>query len=157
MNFSRYVVCAFLLLSGAAAVQANEAGTGSDLWLLAKYDTNGDQVITMDEISVRREKLFARLDVDADGLVSFAEYQSLDVQKRELLLKARFDKLDLDHDGEVSAEEYSSYLGSFDRFDTDGDGRLTQQEMTERRVAAVEKSAGDTRCLLWLCVRTSLD
>lgn len=163
MTFVRYVVSrcvlgALLMLSGAVvSVQADESGTGSDLWLLAKYDANGDQIITMDEISVRREKRFARLDVDADGLVSFAEYQSLDVQKRELLLKARFDKLDLDHDGEVSAEEYSSYLGSFDRFDSDGDGRLTQQEMSSRRVAAVETAAADTRCLLWLCVRTSLD
>jgi hypothetical protein len=59
--------------------------------------------------------------------------------------------------GEVSAEEYSSYLGSFDRFDSDGDGRLTQQEMSSRQMAAAQKSGEDTRCLLWLCVRTTLD
>ncbi len=161
MTFSRYVaryVMGALLAFGAViSLHAEESGTGSDLWLLAKYDANGDQIITMDEISVRREKRFGRLDVDADGLVSFAEYQSLDVQKRELLLKARFDKLDLNHDGEVSAEEYSSYLGSFDRFDSDGDGRLTAKEMNSRQVAAVQKAGDDTRCLLWVCVRTSLD
>lgn len=158
MNFSRCITSVLLVLSGvAASVQANEAGSGSDLWLLAKYDANGDQVITMDEISLRREKRFDRLDQDADGLVSFDEYQTLDVMKRELLLKARFDKLDLNQDGQVSSEEYSSYLGSFDRFDSDGDGKLTQQEMNARQVAAAQKSADDTRCLLWLCVRTSLD
>lgn len=158
MNFSRCIASVFLALSGVVvSAQANEAGSGSDLWLLAKYDANGDQVITMDEISLRREKRFDRLDQDADGLVSFEEYQTLDVMKRELLLKARFDKLDLDQDGQVSNEEYSSYLGSFDRFDSDGDGKLTQQEMNTRQVATAQKSADDTRCLLWLCVRTSLD
>lgn len=157
MIFSRYLAGVFLAVVAVAPLQADESGTGSDLWLLAKYDANGDQIITMDEVSVRREKRFGRLDVDADGLVSFAEYQSLDVQKRELLLKARFDKLDLNHDGEVSAEEYSSYLGSFDRFDSDGDGRLTAKEMSSRQVAAAQKNSDDTRCLLWVCVRTSLD
>ena len=155
---ARYIAGALLVVSGfVASAQANNAGTGSDLWLLAKYDADGDQVITLEEISVRREKRFGRVDVDADGLVSFDEYQSLDVQKRELLLKARFDKLDLNHDGEVSAEEYSSYLGSFDRFDSNGDGRLTQQEMGPRQVAAVKKAGDDSLCLLWVCVRTSLD
>lgn len=158
MNFSRCIASVLLVFSGAVvSAQANETGGGSDLWLLAKYDANGDQVITMDEISVRREKRFSRMDEDADGLVSFEEYQFLDVQKRELLLKARFDKLDLDHDGQVSTEEYSSYLGSFDRFDSDGDGKLTQQEMSARQVATMQKSADDTRCLLWFCVRGSLD
>lgn len=157
MKFSRSILAAVLAVGGmVASAQANDVGS-SELWLLAKYDTNGDQVITMDEISHRREKLFARLDADADGQVTFAEYQTLDIEKRELLLKARFDKLDLDHDGDVSADEYSSYLGSFDRFDSDGDGRLTQEEMESKQVAAVSKTGKDTRCLLWICVRSSLD
>jgi len=140
----------------ATSGYADDVGS-SEVWLLAKYDSNGDQVITMDEISHRREKLFGRLDSDADGQVTFAEYQTLDIEKRELLLKARFDKLDLDHDGDVSADEYSSYLGSFDRFDSDGDGRLTQNEMEAKQVAAVSKSGKDAHCLLWICVRSSFD
>jgi hypothetical protein len=129
-------------------------------WLLAKYDFNGDSVISADEIAYRRERVFEGMDADADGVVSLDEYHYQDARKREVLIRARFLKLDLDGDGDLTAEEYSSYLGSFDRFDSDGDGYVSEAEM--KQPAAVQHTAPerhavdeDTHCLLWLCVRTS--
>jgi Ca2+-binding EF-hand superfamily protein len=158
MKFPRALVVSGLVLAClAGSGRAEEQSASNDLWLLAKYDTNGDQVISQDEVSGRRDRMFGHLDLDQDGLVKFSEYQSLDVRKRELLLKARFDKLDLDGDGELSAEEYRSYLGSFDRFDRDGDGRISAADINQVPAAVAVSQSANTRCVLWFCVRGNLD
>lgn len=142
------------------SVQAAEDGDSQtqDSWLMAKYDVNGDNIISADEISSKRDKIFAYMDADENGVVTFAEYQALDVRKREVVLEARYKRLDLNHDGRISAEEYRSYLGSFERFDADGDGRISADDMKAETVEKTTEVAGDdTHCLLWFCVRTSMD
>lgn len=136
------------------SVSAQGESVVAERWLIAKYDMNGDQEISVDEVSAKREKLFGYMDGDADGEVSFQEYQELDISKRQLLLQARFAKLDLNHDGRLNAAEYSSYLGSFDSFDQNGDGYISPDEMT--RPLPTDASADDAFCLLWLCVRSSI-
>lgn len=150
------------LLSGIVVAAPETAA--EDLWLLAKYDENGDKVITIDEISEKRKQIFARMDGDADGGVSFDEYLEVDKAKRQMLLKARFDKLDLDQDGNLSGEEYCSYLGSFERFDHDGDGNITPEEINQKPAAKVDLAKQpetsddeDVHCLFWVCIRTNLD
>lgn len=145
------------ILSGNV-VAAPEQAAG-DQWLLAKYDENGDNVITVDEISEKRKEIFTYMDDNADGGVSFNEYRDLDQAKRGMLLKARFNKLDLDQDGVLSDQEYVSYLGSFERFDQNGDGTITSDEIaspqkhTEKWIGKKEQE--DVHCLLWLCVRST--
>lgn len=149
--------------TAVASVYADEGTSKNEQWLLAKYDVNGDKVISIDEISEKRQKLYASMDLDADGGVTFGEYEYVDGVKRQMLLKARFNKLDLDQDGKLSSSEYCSYLGSFDRFDQDGDGNITTSEIdsskakidSARKTAEVE-SEEDTSCLLWFCFRSSL-
>lgn len=157
------LIAALLLVSAASQAEPGSSGNGQPVggnWLLAKYDANGDSVISADEISYKRERVFERMDADADGAVSVVEYQSLDARKREMLLRARFLKLDLDGDGRLTAQEYSSYLGSFDRLDSDGDGRVSSAEMAlssadERALnQMLTAEEPETHCLLWLCVRT---
>ena len=151
-------VLASCILSGSALAQP-ETGA-EDLWLLAKYDVNGDNVITVDEISDKRKQIFSRMDDNADGGVSFEEYLKLDTAKREMLLKARFSKLDLDEDGTLSDNEYCSYLGSFERFDQNGDGNISTADITRDTPSkvdiAVEENDENVLCLFWVCVRTKL-
>lgn len=140
-----------LCLSGLLALplaQANESAP----WLLAKYDLNGDDKITQEEIARKRQTLFSRMDANEDGDISFEEYQLTDQARRAALLKARFNKLDEDHNGQVSEAEYASFLGMFNSFDSNGDGALTSQEV-ELKPA---EGAQVTRCLLWFCLRTDL-
>ncbi|WP_239923502.1 EF-hand domain-containing protein [Agaribacterium haliotis] len=135
-----------------------EGLSAEDQRLLARYDANGDRVISADEVELKRKQAFERMDIDADGEVSFIEYEELDHKKRLPLLKARFDKLDQDQDGRLSGDEYASYLGSFERMDHNGDGQVSGDEISqpENSETAQLKPEADA-CFLWLCVRGSLD
>lgn len=159
MHVSRVIlVLGALVLAGMSSqVVAQQTKIDADRWLLAKYDTNGDQIISVDEVAVKREKLFSYMDGDEDGQVSFGEYQQLDVRKRQLLLQARFDKLDLDRNGILSAAEYSSYLGSFESFDINGDGYVSPDELAggEPIQTSSDEDTGEY-CLLWVCLRSSI-
>ncbi len=132
-------------------------GVSDEQWLLAKYDVNGDQVISSSEVADKRKQAFIRMDFNQDGDVSFDEYEDLDKVRRATILKARFDKLDSDRDGILSGAEYSSYLGSFERLDQNQDGIVSQKEMslnTEGKKKARRKEAD--LCLLWVCVRKNM-
>ncbi|WP_221627979.1 EF-hand domain-containing protein [Teredinibacter franksiae] len=155
-------VLAGCILSGNVVAQPESSA--DDLWLLAKYDGNGDNLITVDEISDKRKQIYSRMDDNSDGGVSFEEYFKLDVAKREMLLKARFNKLDLDQDGNLSGDEYCSYLGSFERFDHNGDGNISTDEITsappEKKVnlsKELKSPEENVHCLFWVCIRTELD
>ncbi len=144
----------WILLIGAAQAFAGQADTVDSQWLLSKYDLNGDTKITQDEVSHKRQAIFSYMDANGDGQISFKEYTTIDSLKRQTILKARFNKLDRDLDGEVTQAEYQSYSGQFNAIDSDGDGTLTSSELNKTREVAKTRS---TRCMLWFCVRTSLD
>ena len=147
-----------LLLLSALGAYAEPAP--KDHWLLAKYDVNGDQLISVDEVEKKRKKMFAGMDIDADGGVSFTEYQEVDSLKRARLLQARFKRLDLDKDGVLSDAEYSSYLGSFERFDKNGDGNISGAEISRSHGQAPANQKTEIladHCILWFCVRKSLN
>ncbi|MFT7560440.1 MAG: Ca2+-binding EF-hand superfamily protein [Flavobacteriales bacterium] len=157
MNILTKMIIGFIALIGSVAVIADD--NNNDQWLLAKYDVNGDQVISVNEIEDKRQRMFASMDSDANGGVSFDEYESLDKQRRQVILQARFNKLDLDRDGHLSGAEYSSYLGSFDRMDQNGDGRISQREINSKVAASkntVKVKPDADICLLWLCVRKNM-
>lgn len=142
---------AFILLA-AQAVHADDK-PADDLWLLAKYDSNGDSVISAGEIENKRQRVFAHMDENADGDVSFEEYKSLDSRKRDPILQAQFAKLDANNDGRLSGQEYSTYLGSFERMDQNGDGQVTKGEISPKAESVEEVKPEADLCLLWVCVR----
>ncbi|WP_240946186.1 EF-hand domain-containing protein [Pseudomaricurvus alkylphenolicus] len=147
---------ASLLILCSMTVQADDKLQAAEpQWLMAKYDLNGDARITQQEITHKKLALFNRMDRNGSGDVSFSEYENMDQSKRQALLKARFLKLDDNHDGLVSQEEYASFLGMFASIDANGDGALSPHEMTQDE--AKQSKEDNQYCLLWLCVRTSLD
>ena len=143
--------------TASSADDRDAASKQTEQWLMAKYDTNGDSIISVDEISQKREKMFSHMDDNGDGQVSMQEYALLDAKKRALIVRARFSKLDANADGKLTDEEYIQYYGAFGAFDLDGNGKITSAEITSDTDAASTQVATSTepKCFLWLCVRST--
>ncbi|MEW2587882.1 EF-hand domain-containing protein [Streptomyces virginiae] len=112
-----------------------------------------------------KQRIFAMLDRDGDGVVSRTEYLArVDraaaamgrggddpvVHTARAAHEHVFADMDADHDGRVTFEEYRAWAGHesferscrsalgslFDVADHDGDGRLTREEFTQLRMAS---------------------
>lgn len=147
INLMRALLC--LLLGSNSALWADDGSR-----LLAKYDLNGDDLITQDEVMSKKLNVFRHLDRNNDGQVDFSEYESMDAARREYLLKARFAKIDQNADDEVSEDEYSQFLGKFSSIDANSDGVLS---LSEVRVADGGADNNGSYCLWWFCFRTDFN
>lgn len=152
----RFLLRIFTFLPLSIFCVSAQSVFSEDLTLLAKYDVNGDNIISTTEVEDKRLQTFVKMDFDASGAVSFSEYEEIDKVKRLPILKARFNKLDTNRDGRLTGGEYSSYLGSFTRLDKNQDGQVSKREIKAAPSGdGVEKKEADL-CLLWVCVRSSI-
>ena len=119
---------------GLAGLAAADDGRGR---YIAAYDTNGDGVVSSDEIIAVRTADFNTYDVNADGSLSLAEYQSLETAEQARRLTSAFSSLDTDSSSTLTLAEFTvnastgnSSLQSnvFALTDANGDGYLTQAE-----------------------------
>ena len=77
----RYAFTTIALLGLATTAWAGHGekhGKGFD-----KYDTNGDGVVSMDEVGEEKAKKWAKLDFDGDGVVTKAEYKEYKAMKKK--------------------------------------------------------------------------
>lgn len=77
------------------------------------------------EAGARGDRMFQRLDADADGQVTLAEVTA---RKTEVFTTA-----DANADGNLSLAEFTGINPLFDRADADGDGIVTRAEFDENR------------------------
>jgi Ca2+-binding EF-hand superfamily protein len=100
---------------------------------LAVFDSNGDRVVTQEEVTAFRDAQLARFDADGNGTLSLTEYQALWLDgMRERMVDA-FQDHDDDGDGEVTAAEFNERFARLvERIDRDGDGTV---ELDRRRPA----------------------
>jgi Ca2+-binding EF-hand superfamily protein len=103
-------------------------------------DTNGDGVITRAEFFAAQERLFTRLDRDADGYVDKDDqsHRLAGRSKAQGRLAELVARLDKDGDGRISEAEFldgSAFM--FDRADADHNGELSTEEVA----AAKQKMA----------------
>jgi Ca2+-binding EF-hand superfamily protein len=98
---------------------------------LMQADANGDGRITKDEIRAQRLTIFARMDVNSDGVVNVedrpaaAEGQAKTKRRRG----GDYARFDADNDGKVTQAEFvdRDYDG-FDRLDANKDGAIDASE-----------------------------
>src|SRR6202022_1002008 len=103
---------AALLLAGGASAQSNEFATGNMHFDAKDMDTNGDHMITRDEMIKYAEKQWEMMAHGKDTIpIAVADK---DFATGGVNFKAR--SIDTDHDGTISRDEFVAYSGKkFDR------------------------------------------
>jgi Ca2+-binding EF-hand superfamily protein len=97
---------------------------------MAKLDSNGDGVVTKDEMLAHMTALFDKADANKDGQVTPEERKAA----FDRFADARFTEADKNHDGALSGDELPPWLAQkLNALDTNGDGKLTQQELAAMR------------------------
>ena len=151
----------------------------SQLRMLRQLDSDGDQLISLEEFTARGtanyERQFNRADRDDDGLVSADEARprrrgpAKDIDTAALreciaengglneIEEDRFAAADKDGDGALSQEEFFMQLeqrayDQFARMDTDADGQLTGAEL-----AASMQGRNEQRRIVRECVSEQID
>jgi EF-hand domain pair/EF hand len=91
-----------------------------------KLDTNGDKVVSRDELLSRITERFDRADADKNGTVT-PEERKLAKQK---WAEERFSKADANKDGALSADELPGrFAKKLQKLDANQDGKLTREEL----------------------------
>jgi Ca2+-binding EF-hand superfamily protein len=136
----RQIATASLLIALTAAAHADEQKPTHPHrgGFLEAADTNHDGTVSRDEFIAWREKQFAHLDRNGDGVLDAADHADADQQHEGM--KERGDKmrekLDANGDGKITKEEFvNAGMPMFDRADTDGNGVLDAKEMQAARDA----------------------
>jgi len=111
----------FILAAGALALSASLAfaqeTTLTDQHLSAA-DGDADGAVSESEFRATMQRVFAALDADKNGVVTWVEAEPA-------MLREHFDALDANKDGQVTATEMDAQASKdFATADQDGDGAL---------------------------------
>lgn len=124
-----------LVISTSAIAGSGHDGKGP---FMALFDTNKDDVVTMDEFKQAAAERFGKMDADSNGTVSKEEFREYIRDKRQTRYAKKFEKIDTDKDGIVSQSEYLDYKekraqSKFQRMDKNQDGVVTADEFKSNR------------------------
>jgi hypothetical protein len=106
------ISAAALLLTGGAYAQSNEFATGNMHFDAKDMDTNGDHMITRDEMMQYAAKQWEAMAHGKDTIA--INTAAKDFATGGVNFKAR--AIDTDHDGTISKDEFVAYTGR--KFDT---------------------------------------
>jgi len=101
------------------------------------FDTNGDNLVTMDEFKDAALQRFKNMDADNNGSITLEEFQAYIASKRLARRTEYFNKIDTNRDGSISQQEYIDYKLKkadmrFQEMDTNKDGLLSSEEFASR-------------------------
>ena len=102
------------------------------------FDSNGDNLVTMEEFNGSAATRFDRMDEDGDGVVTAQEFGSYIGERRAEWRDHKFASMDSDKDGQVSQDEYVAYKQQraqrrFQYMDTNKDGKLSKDEFRDHK------------------------
>ncbi|MDR7332225.1 hypothetical protein [Roseateles asaccharophilus] len=152
------LLATLLTLAALPAVAASHSSTT----FMTEQDINGDGKVSLAEFKLGRQVEFVRIDFNADGQLSEAEYlgefegrlmarisKTADPEKRKEELqrqmrqaKVRFGVLDADKNGSISLEEFQATgLRMFKLHDRNEDSTVDEADV---KIAEDERKAGKT-------------
>jgi hypothetical protein len=118
---------ASLLLAGGAYAQTNDFATGNMHFDAKDMDTNGDHMITREEMQAYAEKMWAMMANGKDKIT--IAVAAKDFATGGVSFRAR--EIDTDHDGSITKDEWLAYTGK--KFDTmkKTDGMVSVTDMAK--------------------------
>jgi len=144
------------IVGGVALAESGAQGASAQAQhhgMFARYDANGDGVITRAEFDAARQANFDRLDTNHDGSISrdelHAGFQNAGDRghwrhggggrMREMMLQRE----DSNHDGSISRDEFlAGPIARFNQLDANHDGVISADELAQAR-AAHDHGGGD--------------
>ena len=91
--------------------------------LMATYNTDGDGIVTQEELNAVRAEELATYDANGDGVLSLEEFQALWLAHLFEQMVDQFQALDADGDGLITEEEFNAALANIlRRLNQAGDG-----------------------------------
>jgi Ca2+-binding EF-hand superfamily protein len=149
--FGSVLAAAGLVVLGLSAASsfaqsAGPMGGGGPAAMVKLADTNGDGVISADEIQAHQLARFAQMDADHDGQLTSDELGPpippgggqrpgmMNNVRREEMRDQRhaqmLQQMDSDHNGAVSKDEFTAFEGHrMMALDTNNDGQIDQDEL----------------------------
>jgi len=119
--------------------------------MVKRFDKNADGKLEVSELPEKMQKFMGKADTNGDGVITVDELKAGEEKMRAEHLA----KVDTDHDGKVSPEERKAAFEKFaqERFakmDKNNDGALSKDEVGDKRwehlsVADTDKSGSVTR------------
>ncbi len=101
---------------------------------LAILDTNGDGVVSQEEIAAEHGRLLGAADIDGDGQLSADEFRRRGTFFIRLGTTTFFDLIDVNGDQQISQDELNQPMGRwFVRKDTNSDGNIDAEEFSQGR------------------------
>ncbi|HEY0468490.1 MAG TPA: hypothetical protein VGC79_30050 [Polyangiaceae bacterium] len=131
--------------------RAGRRGPPDPAELVKRFDKNADGKLELSELPEQMQKFMGKADTNGDGVITVEELKA----GEEKLRAEHLAKVDTDHDGKVSPEERKAAFEKFaqERFakmDKNNDGALSKDEVGDKRwehlsVADADKSGSVTR------------
>ena len=124
---------ALVLASAGAEAQGPHASDRQSRHIegfVEDFDTNGDGLVSVVEITEEQQRLFTASDVDGDGALSVNEFRRRGRLFQALNATTLFDLMDVDGNQTLAGPEiFDPSRRWFARYDTDGDGKLNADEI----------------------------
>lgn len=101
--------------------------------MLERFDTNGDEKLTQEELNQARSDLLKRHDANSDGNIDLKEFENLWLEVRKQRVVRGFQRLDTDGDAKITGEEFlKPFANVVERFDRNDDGVLDRDDRRKR-------------------------